>query len=181
MTKAGTSSTGIPLRCVVDTNVATTANRANAGASAACIAHSARALQTIMQHGHVFIDQDGQIIAEYRRNLNAKGEPGPGDMFLKWILTNEWTGIRITRVSITRKAEDAEDFLELPSPPAGVYYDRSDRKFLAVSAAHGEHPSVLQSFDSKWWGWRHALEQVGIRIVFLCQDEIQQKHSSKLR
>src|SRR5690606_30217295 len=90
-----------PVRCVVDTNVATTANGANASAPPRCVAASARALREVMAHGHVFIDDEGRIVAEYRANLSAKGQPGPGDAFLKWLLTNEWGGQRVTRVPIT--------------------------------------------------------------------------------
>ena len=35
-----------------------------------------------MTVGHVFIDDGGRIVAEYRRNLNTR-QPGPGGAFLK--------------------------------------------------------------------------------------------------
>lgn len=172
--------TGLPLRCVVDTNVATTANGANPHAPPACVAASARALQQVMQSGHVFIDDVSRIVAEYRANLRAKGEPGPGDTFLRWLLTHEWGGRRVTRVLITPKTHDEEDFEELPAPPAGTAYDRSDRKFLAVAAAHPDRPPILQAFDSKWWGWRAALATAGLTIHFLCPGEIAAKHAEKM-
>ena len=53
-------------------------------------------------------------------------------------------------------------------------------KFLAVAAAHEEHPPILQAFDSKWWGWRDALAQVGISVHFLCKHEIAEKHAAKM-
>ncbi|HOY68952.1 MAG TPA: hypothetical protein PLP29_18900 [Candidatus Ozemobacteraceae bacterium] len=170
----------LPTRCVVDTNVATTANGRNPGASCACVAASSRALMTVMRDGHVFIDARGLIVAEYRANLNAKGQPGAGDMFFKWLLTNEWGGVRVTRVGITPKAADPEDFHELPPPLPGVSYDRSDRKFLAVAAAHPEHPPILQAFDSKWWGWRESLAKDGVAIHFLCESDIAEKYRQKM-
>lgn len=133
-----------------------------------------------MRSGHVFIDDGGRIVKEYRANLCAKGEPGPGDAFLKWLLTHEWGGQRITQVPITPKTSDSEDFEELPQPPDGTTYDRSDRKFLAVAAASKERPPILQSFDSKWWGWTHALALIGVSIHFLCLDAIKKKHSEKV-
>jgi len=73
-----------------------------------------------------------------------------------------------TSVSDSDRAHDEEDFVQPPHPPEGTIYDRSDRKFLAVAAAaHEEHPPILQSFDSKWWGWREAVDQVGISVHFL--------------
>lgn len=169
-----------PLRCVVDTNVATTANGANEGAPASCVAASARALQLVMAAGHVFIDDGGRIVGEYRANLNAQGQPGPGDAFVKWLLTHEWGGERVTRVAITPKEGDDQDFEELPVPPSGTVYDRSDRKFLAVAAASDEHPPIFQAFDSKWWGWQSALSQAGVTVVFLCQEAIELKHNEKM-
>jgi hypothetical protein len=169
-----------PVRCVVDTNVATTANRLNAGASDACVAASARALQGVMREGHVFVDNAGEIVAEYCQHLSRKGEPGPGDAFLKWLLQHEWGGQRVTRVTITAKSDDPEDFEELPAPDDGTTYDRSDRKFLAVAAAHSDRPHILQSFDSKWWGWQASLGKCGVSIHFLCPDEIRAKHAAKM-
>ena len=170
----------LPLRCVVDTNVATTANGSNPGAPLYCVASSARALHKVMTKGHVFVDQAGSIVQEYRRNLGAGGQPGPGDAFLKWLLTHEWAGLRCTRVTITPKSTDPEDYEELPAPADGTFYDRSDRKFLAVAAAHKEHPPILQSFDSKWWGWQDALAEEGVSIHFLCPEAIQAKYQEKM-
>lgn len=170
----------LPVRCVVDTNVCTTANAANPGASQQCVTSSAKALQAVMRSGHVFLDAGGEILREYGRNLRRSGQPGPGDVFFKWVLTNEWGGQRITRVPITSRNGDPEDFEELPEPSGGVSYDRSDRKFLAVAAAHAERPPVLQSFDSKWWGWQASLKEVGVTIHFLCPEEIAEKHREKI-
>jgi hypothetical protein len=167
-----------PLRCVVDTNVMTTANNANEGAPPGCVLASTKALAAIMASGHVFIDASGLIVREYRKNLNARGQPNPGDAFLKWLLTHEWSGNRVTRVPITPHGD--EEFVELATPPSGVVYDRSDRKFLAVAAAHEEHPVILQSFDSKWWGWTAALATIGVHIHFLCEHEIAKKYEQKM-
>lgn len=169
----------IPLRCVIDTNVALTANGAAEQASPECVANSARALLQVTRHGHLFVDDAGEIVAEYRRKLNPSGQPGPGDAFLKWVLDHQWGGKRITRVPLT-KAGDARGYEELPLPPEGVTYDPSDRKFLAVSAASPERPPILQALDSKWWGWPAALEEIGVKIVFLCRDAIAEKYAEKM-
>jgi hypothetical protein len=166
---------------VVDTNVATTANRANPAASDECVAASARALADIMKSGHVFMDAAGAIMNEFARNLAARGEPGPGDAFFKWLLTHQYGGRRVTLVEITPKSDDREDYEELPAPPAGIRYDPSDRKFLAVAVAHPDRPPLLQALDSKWWGWRESLKALGVAIEFLCPGEIKEKHDTKMR
>ena len=132
-----------------------------------------------MKSGHVFVDDGRRIVSEYLANLRSKGQRGPGDAFLTWLLTNEWSTERVTRVPLTPKSGDSSDFEELPPAHSGVDYDPSDRKFLAVSAAHSEHPPILQATDSKWWGWRESLEDAGIVIDFLCP-EIERKYAEKM-
>jgi hypothetical protein len=126
-----------------------------------------------MTSGRLFIDDGGLIVAEYRANLAAKGQPGPGDVFLKWLLTNEWSEERVSRVRLS------PSFDELPPAQEGVVYDPSDRKFLAVAAAHPKHPPILQATDSKWWGWLESLANAGISVYFLCP-EIEQKYREKM-
>lgn len=166
-------------RCVVDTNVLVTANGGNDAATPECAAACAASLRQLSTSGHVFIDTGGRIVEEYRHNLAPFGQPQAGNVFLKWLLTNEWNPTRVTRVPITPRAGSDEEFEELPPPP-GVRYDPSDRKFLAVSAAHPEHPPVLQALDSKWWGWKDALRRAGVAVEFLCPVEIARKHADKM-
>jgi hypothetical protein len=167
-------------RCVVDTNVTMTANGMNAGASASCVNECIRALQAVMTAGHLFIDDDERIKSEYSTYLRRVGEPGAGDAFFKWLLTHEWGATRVTRVSLTPKKNDLADFEELPAPSPPVQYDRSDRVFLAVAAAHRDHPPILQATDSKWWGWKAELAKIGVTIRFLCPKEIADKHALKM-
>ena len=168
------------LRCVVDTNVAATANGDNDAASPECVSASAHALYRVMREGHLFVDDGGLIVAEYRAHLSPRGQPGPGDAFLRWVLTHEWGGRRVTRVPVTPVDEAAQTFAEF-TDPEGVTIDPSDRKFFAVAAAHPERPSVLQSLDSKWWGWRDALKAMGIAVEFICEADIGDAYGRKQR
>jgi len=168
-----------PKRCVVDTNVAVTANGDQAGISPACVNASAEALQQIMSGGHLFVDEAGLIVGEYCQNLSRKGQPGPGDAFLKWVLTHEWGGKWVTRVRLTPLPEHPAMFEELPAPRRGIRYDPSDCKFLAVAAVDPRDRPILQATDSKWWGWQESLSDAGVSIYFLCP-EIEQKHREKM-
>lgn len=161
-----------PVRCVVDTNVPVVASGTSDAVGAACAAASAAALQQVMARGHLFVDAAGAIVEEYRRNLPLGGQPHAGQAFFKWVLTNEWNPARVTRVRTTPRAPAVDDFNELPAPPAGITYDPADRKFLAVSAAHEEHPPILQASDSRWWEWCDALAAIGVNIHFLCPDDM---------
>lgn len=170
-----------PSDVVVDTNVAVIANGRHGGASTGCVAASASALERVMRAGKVYVDDGGEIVQEYRSNLAASGQPGPGDAFLKWILTHEWSGQKVVRVALTPKTCDPTDYEELPAPPIDVRYDPSDRKFLAVSTAHPRRPCLLQALDSKWWGWREALGRHGVSIRFICEEDAEKKYQEKMR
>ena len=109
----------IPTGVVVDTNVATTANGMNDGAPLDCVAASARALQHVIDRGHLYLDDGGAIVSEYRAHLSAAGQPGPGDVFFKWVLTHEWGDSRVTHVAITPKAHDPKTTRSCRHPRAG--------------------------------------------------------------
>ena len=168
-----------PVRCVVDTNVVATAEGANPIAGADCRSASAAALLAVMRRGHLFLDNAGLIVAEYLGAVRA-GQPEAGGAFVRWVLQNQWVEAKVSRVAVTPRTDAPTAFHELPPPIAGITYDRSDEKFLAVAAAHPERPPVLQALDSKWWGWQDSLRACGVTLYFLCPDEIKAKYHEKM-
>jgi len=110
----------------------------------------------------VLLDNQWRILGEYMHQLSSTGQPGVGDAFLKWVLTNQANRERYALVEITPKPDDELDFVEFPNHPGLQNFDRSDRKFVAVSAVHSLHPPIMQATDSKWWGWKNALAECGI-------------------
>jgi len=168
----------VPSPCIVDTNVALVANGASS-AGPVCTIACTKALRDIERSGRVVVDDAWRIIGEYKHRLNPGGQPGPGDAFLKWVLTNMQNPSRCTQVKITPLDDDPEDFAEFPASLRSVGFDRADRKFVAVAVAQGTSPPILQGFDSKWWGWRGQLKNEGIRVIFLCKGEIAAKYEEK--
>ena len=169
-----------PVRCVIDTNVVATAEGANPTAGLNCRVASVEALHGVMQQGgHLFIDDGGEILAEYLRVVGSGGQPEAGGAFVRWVLQNQWVVENVSRVVITSRTGAPTGYHELPAPTEGTMYDPSDEKFLAVAAAHPECPPVLQAFDSKWWGWQDSLEACGVTIHFLCPSEIKAKYDEK--
>ena len=166
-----------PVPVVVDTNVALTANKKD-DPSLACVLACIQALQSVMS-GHLVLDEDWRIIEEYTHKLSPTGQPGIGDRFLKWVLTNHANPQRCSKVRLTPRQEDPRDFEEFPRDESLAGFDPSDRKFVAVACAHSERPVILQATDSKWWGLRNALHQCGVQIRFLCPKDIEQIHERK--
>lgn len=158
---------------VVDTNVLCVANGGSTS-SRYCELQCAKALVEIKASGVVAVDASYQIIGEYRRNQPIVGQPGLGIEFLKWLLSSH----RYVHVAIT--PHQSRGFVEFPAHDGLRSFDPSDRKFVAVAAAHGSFPPILQAADSKWWGWSTALQECGINVHFLCPDEIEAKHVEKV-
>jgi len=164
---------------VVDTNVPLTANN-QAEVSKDCVLECVRSLKEIIENGGIVLDNQWRILGEYLHKLPSMAQPGIGNAFLKWVLTNQANSERCTLVEITPKPDDELDFVEFPEHPGLHDFDRSDRKFVSVSAVHPVHPPILQAADSKWWGWQNALAECGIEVVFLCPDEIAEKYAKKM-
>lgn len=167
---------------VVDTNVAMVANLATKADRASNVPDSCKkecvmAISHITEKGGLVLDDNGEIFAEYIGNLNLKGQPGVGDAFARWVHDNQWNNQKVDRVKITRNGTSYDEF---PYHDGLVKFDRSDRKFIAVANAHSAKPPIVQAIDSKWWGWRDALAEVGITVHFLCPDYAKKKYVEKM-
>ena len=169
----------LPPSCVIDTNVPMAA-AGLAAAGPCCIIACGEALQDVKNNGHLFLDANDEILKEYIANIPWAGHPTPASAFLKWVIDNQYNPTRCTRVHITPTARENPGYEEFPAQEALQCIDHDDRKFIAVSAAHSDHPPILEATDSKWWGWKDALDQCGVTVIFLCEQEIAAKFRQKM-
>jgi hypothetical protein len=160
------------MKYVVDTNVPVVANRKSAQASPDCVIACVKKLDAIQKEHTLVLDRDGQIFREYKNYLSPAGQPGVGDAFFKWLLTNQANPERCEYVKITSlEAEKGYTFVEFPNhDKALAQFDYSDRKFVAVALAHPEQPPVVNAVDTDWWHYKQALEKHGLEIEFLCPE-----------
>ncbi|WP_342235816.1 hypothetical protein [Inquilinus sp. OTU3971] len=154
-------------RCVVDTNVPIVANgrpepKEAHPPSADCRMAAISFLQGILKSGRILVDFAGEIQGEYRKHLNAGGQPGVGDRFYQEVLNS--APRLIERVELPRR-EDGE-YADLPQALIDTGFDPSDRKFAAL--AHRENVPVVNATDSDWLDHRATLEDNGIAVRFLC-------------
>jgi len=158
---------------VVDTNVPIVANgKRSPQASLECVATCARRLDALMKTGKLVLDDGWLILNEYKKHLRSSGQPGPGDAFLKWVLTNRRNPNRCELVTITPHGSDPNNFVEFPPDPRLNGFDPADRKFVAVSRARLPHPPILQAVDPGWWKFRKVLAENGVTTEFLCEADI---------
>lgn len=168
--------------CIVDTNVPKTANLAthpdpNSDVPIACIVSCVKAIECVIRTKGLVLDDGAEIFDEYRQQLSMRGQPGMGDRFMKWVHDHQWSFPESQRVTINKNGDTYHEF---PTHSGLEEFDKSDRKFVAVSNAHPDKPKILQATDSKWWGWKNALAEVGIRVEFICESHIQKKYREKM-
>ena len=172
----------LPKKCVVDTNVPINANLASDPATipddlVACVQHCVEAIDHVMKTGGFVIDSGDEIYHEYLRHLSLSGQKGIGNAFMKWVHDHRWSLPEADRVTISINGDSYDEF---PSHEGLIDFDQSDRKFVAVANAHPAKPPILQSTDSKWWGWKEALQEVGIAVHFLCPEYVKTLYGEKI-
>jgi hypothetical protein len=172
----------LPNKCIVDTNVPKTANLADNPANISdelvrCVQICVEAIDHVMNTGNLVMDSKDEIYNEYISNLCLSGRKGFGNAFMKWVHDNRWNFPDVDRVTITKNGGSYNEF---PDHDGLAQFDNSDRKFIAVSNAHPDKPPILQATDSKWWGWKDALTEVGITVHFLCSDYVKTKYEEKI-
>jgi hypothetical protein len=156
-------------RAVIDTNLAITANGKAPQASRNCQRECIAFLIDLMSHKRIVLDDDWNIIREYKNNLNESGQPGTGDAFLLWVLQNRRNPEVSELVHITPDPDRPLNFLEFPSDPALDRFDDSDRKFVAVAVV--SNTPVWNAVDSDWWLFYNALQRNGVQVVCICPDQ----------
>lgn len=155
---------------VIDTNVLLVASQRHDGVSLQCVQACVKRLLQVQRSEQVVIDDAFRILREYQNKLDARKGKSVGEAFLKWLLQNQANPKRVCRVALTERAPD--DYAEFPDPALASAFDPPDRKFVAVAHAHPGKPPVLQATDSKWLRWQAPLQSYGIRVEFLCRQDI---------
>lgn len=171
----------MPSICLVDTNVVIAANGPDllSDEQYCCITPCIEMLNHIKSGNCKLVLDDGyEIINEYQHKLNPKYQKGVGDAFLKWVFSNLRNAKVIDLVHIT---SDADSYREFPRHADLHGFDPSDRKFIATANAHEEKPPVVQATDSKWWGWKEALEAVGLSVHFVNENYVRETYNKKMK
>lgn len=162
---------------VVDTNVILVANEAHERVGESCVVTCVQRLHALMHGGRLAIDDGYRILGEYLHKTEPATGKRAGDTFVKWLLRNNFNPARCDQVALVETPE--RGFESFPDDERLAHFDLSDRKFVAVSAAHKERPPIWQATDSKWVGWAPALQDHGVTVEFLCPSDIQSFEGAK--
>ena len=155
------------MRNVIDTNVLIAANgRSNTHASVRVELESARFLAAIIQgDGTVLEDSSSYVFDEYKRYMQFSGQPGIGDKFFRWFLTNRYSSHRVESVPLE------------PDRPVSTYlpdelraFDPSDHKWIAIYLeGHGDR--IVNATDSDWAEAADALAKHGVSVLQLDRED----------
>jgi hypothetical protein len=153
-------------------------HRRHDGVSPACVANCAQALLKIKNEGKIALDDARQILSEYHGYAKPKNaQPEPGDAFMKWLLQNIANKDRCDLITIADHAQ--RGFESFPDDDRLNEFDPSDRKFVAVAAAHPGRPPILQAADCKWLNWVAALLDHNIAVTLVCDADIRRFYQNK--
>lgn len=153
-------------RTVTDTNVLIAANGRDTHADLACQLACATAIFEIASNGTAALDGGGLIMGEYVGYCNHSGQPGPGDVFFKYLFDNQYAGARVKLVAITSIDDPRRGFAELPENDL----DPSDRKFLAAAVA--AQAVILNATDSDWVEQQALVERLSVAVRQLCPQHV---------
>jgi len=120
---------------------------------------------------HTLVLDDGyRILREYQKKTSPNKCKQVGDVFVKWVLTHAGNSHRVHQVTLTETAQDS--FAEFPVAAIEAQFDPPDRVFPSVANAHPSRPIIWQAVDCKWLDWWPDLHHVGVRIEFICPEDI---------
>lgn len=162
---------------IVDTNVPLMADGGDM--SLVCQGSCAEFIEAVIRGKYTMvIDDQWHIIGEYENKMPKQTQESWSRKFLKHIYSNQGNPRRVKQVGITSLGEN--DFEEFPESLRKVGFDMSDRKFVAVAIANNGKAPIAQAADSKWIGWEKALNEAGVKVLFLCKDELSGKYQQKM-
>jgi hypothetical protein len=155
---------------VVDTNVLATANKFADHADPKCVENCVTELRRIHDTDIVAIDSGMRIFTEYMTYASLKGQPGPGDFFIKWLWSNQANLAHCVQIAITPRDDDPTNFVEFPDDPDLAGFDLADRKWVAVALGCEPIATIDNATDTDWWNDREALAHHDIQVNFLCPE-----------
>ena len=169
---------------IVDTNVIVIANDTDDDDRKDCRERCQDRLMRIFSHGEkVVVDDRWRIFGEYERNVKPNTKKGIGAIFVKTLMQNLKNPGICTMVHITSLAGNGTDFEEFPTDNALSGFDPDDKKFIAVALAHkqetGQTPTILLAIDRGWLRFMDPLENHGISVNLICEDDMRRPRMGK--
>lgn len=145
---------------IIDTNILVVANNQNNDVASFCYKACIELLIS-NEKSRVLFDTDDEIRREYYNALTDKRPYALGKMFLNKLL--EYHPQKTRLVDLQKTDEIYPDF---PKAASLTHFDKSDRKFAALSVKCGV--AVSAATDSDWVDFSDALLENGVKLNLIC-------------
>ncbi|MDO4339912.1 MAG: hypothetical protein Q4C91_17775 [Eubacteriales bacterium] len=122
------------------------------------------------------LDADYQIIKEYRNRISMKTDMGR--IFWRWF--NKYISCILFDDYLKLDKDSEGNYVKFPLEERTKDFDFSDRKFVALSRTHSEHPTIVEATDGKWFGFKEIFEEYGVHIEFLDRDYAEMMYNRKI-
>ena len=152
------------IRGIIETNILV---GANGGADHLSIDDQEKCISFIKlykEESLTYIDSLGLVFKEYQKYCSFSGKPNVGDYFFKWLWDNQANDKICKSVEINPIDEDGCNFRELSALPKLDKFDKSDKKFVAISVSSNKEPTIFNACDSDWNQFSLAFKEYGIKV-----------------
>lgn len=157
------------MRYAIDENVLIVANGDKTPqANDACRAKAIDWLVKIKESKITLLDTEGKVLAKYREYCDMKGQPGTGDMFLRFLHENQANTQSVETISLQDDA--TREYIEFPDDEELSTFDRSDRIFVGLVIGSDKAARVLNAVDSDYSHHATALSKHSVKVEELCPD-----------
>jgi hypothetical protein len=156
-------------KVIVDTNVLIAANGKAPQVKQTGVEKCQIFVGSLFDDTIISIDSLNEIFGEYFSHLNRSGQPGIGDVFVKYLWDHQYdTGVcEIVELEHDNKYiftvfSDKEDLL---------HFDHGDLKFIAVFFGSEQSPSIYNACDSDWEQNKQLLDKYKVSVIELLTKE----------
>jgi hypothetical protein len=132
---------------VLDSNVLGAANGLADHVGATCVIAAIQELEDA-RTDLILLDDLGQIMAEYRSKTRRKGQPGPADFFVRWLLQVAADRRHLRTVAVSPLERGG--YAEYPGDSELRSFDSDDQIYVAVAVASDVRPAIVNATDSDW-------------------------------
>jgi hypothetical protein len=158
---------------IVDTNVFIAANSHSPQVEQSGIEKCQKFIDGLFSNSTISVDSNNEIFDEYFKHMNRSGQPGIGDMFVKYLYDNQCNPEICEVVEI--KKDKKYLYQVFSDKPDLFQFDRSDLKFIAVYFLSKFSPDIYNACDSDWMENKALLDLYDVKVVELLEYNVKTK------
>ena len=125
---------------------------------------------SLFDNSIISLDLQGEIFQEYFKYMSRSGQPGIGDVFVKYLWDRQNSKIHCEKVDIERNKNGI--YKQLNKKDDLLKFDLNDQKFIAVYLGSKKQPAICNASDSDWANNKVLMMKYNIRVIEILQEEL---------